>query len=64
MLQLVTWDVIHVNLDSLLSLDVVIVTPLVMKLMPSTGHQLVNANVSFNKNHDISSVISICGHLQ
>ena len=39
-------DVMNVKLDMLINLNVVIVTPLAMQLMPSTGHQLVNANVS------------------
>ena len=46
MLQLVIGDVILVNLDSSLSLNVVIVTPLVTRPMPSTGHKVVNADVS------------------
>lgn len=40
-------DVMNVKLDMLIHLNVVIVTPLAMQRMPSTGHQLVNANVSF-----------------
>ena len=40
-------DVIAVKLDTLMNLNVVIVTPLAMPHMPSIRHQLVNANVSF-----------------
>ena len=42
-------DVIAVKLDMLMNLNVVIVTPLAMPLMPSIGPQLVNANVSFDR---------------
>ena len=42
-------DVLAVKLDMLMNLNVVIVTPLAIPLMPSIGTQLVNANVSFDQ---------------